>query len=261
MILATCKFIEWVVGLAILVDINTYHHDAWFAAAALLCSTREKSVTFDEKVQFIGLIHHGMVKSKSDITTPRAEGNKGVVGAGDRLLCFAAHGLIGVAWLVHRHRIDKLTRCRIILQYTRYIWRICYLFFPYHDLEGVGNRILLVVNTKLYFVGTGVGCAEDEVSSCGDEAIRREVRGERRRGKVPLIVFARELGMEDKGAHALDGIALVYAKIDHRYVGLTTNDRQSTYEQGYHPCAQTTCACLRVSSSAVVRWRHSFLHL
>ena len=110
-------------------------------------------------------------------------------------------------------------------------------------------------------IQTRICLAENEVSFCGNEGIRREVRGERRRGKVPLIVFAWELGMENKGAHALDGIALVYAKIDHRYVGLTTNDRQSTYEQGYHPCAQTISFYRLASSSAVVRWRHSFLHL
>ena len=106
-------------------------------------------------------------------------------------------------------------------------------------------------------IRTRICLAENEVSFRGKEAVRREVRGERRRGKVPLVAFARELRMQNKCTHTLYSIALVYAKIDHRYVGLAANDRQNTYEQGYRPCAQTISFCPRASSNAIVRWRHS----
>ena len=95
------------------------------------------------------------------------------------------------------------------------------------------------------------GLAEDKVAFGANHLI----------AYAPLISFALILGMEDKGAHAFNGITVVYAKIDHRDVGLATNDRQNTYEQGYHPCAHSISFCHRASSNVVDHLKHSFLHL
>ena len=261
-VFATSELVERVVGQTVLIDVDADHHNARFATTTFAGSRGIKGVAFDEEIGLIGGIDYRVVKSESDIPTPCAKRDKCAVGTSDGLFDFAKHGGVSVPHFVLRHGIDKLTRGWIVLQYLRNIRRIRHLFLPYYYLELVSNRVLLVDDVQSEEVCTCVLLAKDEITLSGKKYFVLALGSLfLALAKPPLIAFALIFRMEDKGAHAFNGIGVVYAKIDHGYVGLATNDRQNTYEQGYHPCAQTICVCLRASSNVVDHLKHSFLHL
>ena len=259
MVFTTSELVEWVIGQTVLVDVNADHHNARFATATLARSRSIERVAFDEEIQLFGGVNYRVVESESDISAPCTQRDKSAVGTSTGFIHYVQQGGIGVPLLVLRHGIDKLTRGRIIFQYARYIWRIGNLLFPYHHLELVSDRVLLINDVQLEKVCTCVLLAEDKITLSGKKYFVLVLCSLfLALAKPPLIAFTLILRMKNKGAHTFNGIGDFYAKIDHGYVGLTTNDRQSTYEQGYHPCAQTICVCLRASSNVIDHLRHSF---
>ena len=163
-ILAACELIKWVIGFAILIHIHTHHHNTRFTTTTFLHGTAKKSIALNQKVQFIGTIHHRVVKSESHIPTPSTQRNQRIIGARNRLFRFLAHRFIRIALFVHRHGIDKLSRRWIILQHARNIRRIRHLFFPNNHLKRVRDRILLVYNIQAESICTRICLTENQVS-------------------------------------------------------------------------------------------------
>ena len=166
------EFVPLVIRQPVLVTVDRDHDDAGFAGATharLFLAVGDEGVAPYTEVILSGDIAYGMVEAEGDIAAEVPQGNHDLIGSADGLLDLVEHNLVGVAILIDGQFLDELSGSGAKLIDFGYPWRESDLLLPDHDVEGVIDRVVEVVNMQAAMVGAGIGCAENKVALGGIE--------------------------------------------------------------------------------------------
>ena len=117
-IIAAGKFIPWVVGQTIAVDVDAHHHNAGFAGVVVGIHCIFSGVAIHLEIAFAAHVHHRMVEAEHHISAKSAKRHHAFAVdtlTNQLLRRFLQHCCFSVAFVPLGHKVDVLPGSRAII--------------------------------------------------------------------------------------------------------------------------------------------------